>query len=98
MLGTPPGSTPTETTGARDRVSTSMNESLPVCTTDGTELVPTDENELARDAAKGHPVGRPARRVGLVGEPNFNVLGIARNSRIDQSGRMCGVGRDNDVG
>ena len=28
------------------------------CTTDGTELVPTDENELARDAGEG-PSSRP---------------------------------------
>ena len=61
-------------------------------TADGTELVPTDENELAGDAAQDQPVGRPARRVGLVGEPDLHVLDIARDPRIGQSGRVCGVG------
>ena len=59
---------------------------------DGTELVSADENELSGDAAPDQPVGRPARRVGLVGEPDLHVLDIARDPRIRKSGRVCCIG------
>ena len=72
--GTPPGSIPTETTGARERAGTDHERIAPFGTTDGTELVTTDENELTGDAAPRQPVGSPARQSDLSVSPISTCL------------------------
>ncbi len=60
------------------------------------ELV-ADEQHQARSDPVAPEVGhRPARRVGLVGEPDLQVLGVARDARAGEAGIGAGRLRDAD--
>jgi hypothetical protein len=54
-------------------------------TADGTELVAGDQNLMCRDAVASQPLEDPARRVGLVGEADLDVLRLARHPRVGEA-------------
>ena len=49
------------------------------------ELVAGDEDDTGTDPAAAELVEQPARRVGLVGQADLDVLGVARDSRVEQT-------------
>ena len=68
------GSTPTETTTARASSGTSSERVAARDAAERAELVTADQDQPARDAPLREPARRPPARVGLVGEPDLDVL------------------------
>ena len=52
---------------------------------EGPELVAGDEDDTGTDPAAAELVEEPARGVGLVGQADLDVLGVARDSRVEQT-------------
>ena len=82
---TPPGSGPTDTNVAPDASGTIMSESLPWRSPSGANSSPTTSTRPAADPALRQRPERPPRRIGLVRQPDLDVLRVRRDLRVSEA-------------
>ena len=95
--GTPVGSAPTETAGERAASGTSISESLPGSPPRAPNSSPAISTRPAPIPRRRRNVADPAAGVGLVGQPDLDVLRVARHPSLGEpdldGGPACELGR-----
>ena len=76
--------------------ATSRNESLPGRPPSGPNSSPATSTKPGADPAPAQLVEEPARGVGLVGEPDLDVLRVARHARVRQARSSAALRRELD--
>ena len=92
--GTPLGSTPTEHTVAAATSGVSINASLPGMSPSGAELVAADQGQLGVDPQLPEFCEQRVGGIGLVGQPDLDVLGVARDLRVFETFGDCDLARE----